>query len=96
MMYRNNKTRYGNYVGDHCVGSLFNSLTIIRFTTEKLDLSQARPRLIIICLGLLIITLPPHLMAGEYLSLPQLSFVTFSRFVPLGANVNNQSIITLY
>ncbi len=38
---------------------LFNSLTIFRFTNGEIGIyGWARPRLIIICLGLLILTLP--------------------------------------
>ena len=68
---------------------LFNSLTIIRFTNGEIGLYHwARPRLIIICLGLLILTLPSTfdglriLISGSIILFCDL----LSKFVPLGGN----------
>lgn len=68
---------------------LFNSLTIIRFTNGEIGLYHwARPRLIIICLGLLILTLPSTfdglriLISGSIIFFGDL----LSKFVPLGGN----------
>ena len=68
---------------------LFNSLTIIRFTNGEIGLYHwARPRLIIICLGLLILTLPSTfdglriLISGSIILFCDL----LSKFVPLGSN----------
>ena len=68
---------------------LFNSLTIIRFTNGEIGLYHwARPRLIIICLGLLILTLPSTfdglgiLISGSIILFSDL----LSKFVPLGGN----------
>tara|TARA_Y100000816_G_C25973441_1_gene508015 strand:- start:58 stop:792 length:735 start_codon:yes stop_codon:yes gene_type:complete len=68
---------------------LFNSLTIIRFTNGEIgSYHWARPRLIIICLGLLIITLPSTFDGLRILI--SASIILFcdllSKFVPLGAN----------
>ena len=68
---------------------LFNSLTIIRFTNGEIGFYHwARPRLIIICLGLLILTLPSTfdglriLISGSIILFSDL----LSKFVPLGGN----------
>ena len=68
---------------------LFNSLTIIRFTNEEIGIyNWARPRLIIICLGLLILTLPSIfeglriLISTSVIVLSDLA----SKTVPLGGN----------
>ena len=68
---------------------LFNSLTIIRFTNEEIGIyNWARPRLIIICLGLLILTLPNIfeglriLISTSVIVLSDLA----SKTVPLGGN----------
>ncbi len=68
---------------------LFNSLTIIRFTNGEIGFYHwARPRLIIICLGLLILTLPSTfdglriLISGSIILFCDL----LSKFVPLGGN----------
>ena len=68
---------------------LFNSLTIIRFTNGEIGLYHfARPRLIIICLGLLILTLPSTfdglriLISGSIILFCDL----LSKFAPLDGN----------
>ena len=68
---------------------LFNSLTIIRFTNEEIGIyNWARPRLIIICLGLLILTLPSIfdglriLISTSVIVLSDLA----SKTAPLGGN----------
>ena len=68
---------------------LFNSLTIIRFTNKEIGIyNWARPRLIIICLGLLILTLPSIfeglriLISTSVIVLSDLA----SKTVPLGGN----------
>ena len=68
---------------------LFNSLTIIRFTNEEIGIYDwARPRLIIICLGLLILTLPSIfdglriLISTSVIVLSDLA----SKTAPLGGN----------
>tara|TARA_B100000886_G_scaffold212978_1_gene147580 strand:- start:695 stop:1429 length:735 start_codon:yes stop_codon:yes gene_type:complete len=68
---------------------LFNSLTTIRFTNEEIGIyNWARPRLIIICLGLLILTLPSIfeglriLISTSVIVLSDLA----SKTVPLGGN----------
>ena len=68
---------------------LFNSLTIIRFTNGEIGIYDwARPRLIIICLGLLILTMPSTfdglriLISASVILLCDLA----SKTVPLGSN----------
>ena len=70
---------------------LLNSLTIIRFTNGEIGIYHwARPRLIIICLGLLILTLPSTFDGLRILiSASIILFCDFlSRFVPLSGNDN--------
>ena len=70
---------------------LLNSLTIIRFTNGEIGIYHwARPRLIIICLGLLILTLPSTFDGLRILiSASIILFCDFlSKFVPLSGNDN--------
>tara|TARA_B100000965_G_scaffold50592_1_gene37417 strand:+ start:56834 stop:57568 length:735 start_codon:yes stop_codon:yes gene_type:complete len=70
---------------------LFNALTIIRFTNGEIGIYYwARSRLIIICLGLLILTLPSTFDGLRILiSASIILFCDFlSKFIPLSSNDN--------
>ena len=68
---------------------LFNSLTIIRFTNGEIGIYEwARPRLIVICLGLLILTLPSTFDGLRILISASVTFSCdfASKLVPLSGN----------